>query len=538
MSSWLSDVSMVMIFILTIFMFPSNIYCIEQTPHPTTPPPPTNHSSITATTKTPTTTVFHHHDLSSFFKQPLSSQYEEIDHFLGDREVFAKNVLFPTEESRQCLSNETYFHHPYLCPFSASGQGRSKRIFYNKPHKTGSSSAACILWTELCQNQGMNCFLPHWNDSGRMWSMYEDSHREYILNSIGTGYRTAPFDAWLAHNRLSKRLYHLLKKPFLHVSSTRHPGLRFYSAWYFYGIQPRKNITYHDFISTLQSQSIPYEPLHHLRSSFHPPWYVREWGLEAISQEQTGVSLFHANFKHIFFHNLAEKVTSYKIFLIVTERFDESMLILRWLLEWPKDDLSWKHARRFRNQSVVTGWDQFAKFKFNGDNDSEEDGVGRFRDENMWYIAQKVRNTTFGNNSTLWPPHISLLQSFQPYDSFIHLLANRVLDRLIHFYGEEQFKQELERYRHNLREVQAYCSMEFAMSAFKPSCKRDNLVGFGGDNGTIPYCIRSLVQARKLLSPQHFTCWLLRQDVIDHVNHFWLLRGASEVAVSGANFEA
>eukprot|EP01039_Chlorochromonas_danica_P001469 gene1470-1598_t len=362
--------------------------------------------------------------------------------------------------------------------------------FINKPHKTGSSSAACILWTELCQNQGMNCFLPHWNDSGRTWSMYENSHREYILSSTGTGSSTAPFDAWLAHNRLSKQLYHLLKKPFLHVSSTRHPGMRFNSAWYEFCIEQRKSITYHDFISILQSQSIPYEPLRQLASSFHPPWYVPQWGLEAISQEQIGVSLFHANFKHIFFHNLAEKVVSYKIFLIVTERFDESMLILRWLLEWPKDDLSWKHADVF-----------------------------------------KVKNTTFGNNSALWPPHISLLQSFQPHDSFIHLLANRVLDRLIHFYGEEQFKQELERYRHNLREVQAYCSMEFAMSAFKPSCKRDNLVGFGGDNGTIPYCIRSLAQARKLLSQQHFTCWLLRQDVTDHVNHFWLLRGASEDAM-------
>eukprot|EP01039_Chlorochromonas_danica_P010275 gene10275-11371_t len=535
---------MVMIFILIISMLSSNVHSIspnhdnEQTSHPTntttTATTPTNDSSsTTATTTTPltTTTVFHHHDLSSFFKQPLSSQYEEIDRFLGDREVFAKNVLFPTEESRQCLSNETYFHHPYLCPFSASGQGRSKRIFYNKPHKTGSSSAACILWTELCQNQGMNCFLPHWNNSGRIWSMYDDSHREYILNSTGTGSRSAPFDAWLAHNSLSKRLYELMKKPYLHVSSTRHPGLRFNSAWYFYRIEQRKNISFHDFISTLQSQPIPYEPLHHLRKSFHLPWYVREWGLEAISQEQTGVSFFHANFKHIFFHNLAEKVASYKIFLIVTERFDESMLILRWLLEWPKDDLSWKHARRFRNSSVVTGWDQFAKFRFKGDDGSEEDGMGKFRDENLWYIAQKVKNTTLGNNSTLWPPHISLLQSFQPYDSFIHLLANRVLDRLIDFYGEEQFKEELERYRSNLREVQAYCSMEFTKITFKPSCQKNNMLGLV-DNKTIPYCIRSLAQARKWLSPQHFTCWLLRQDVADRVRHHWFLRGASEDAIN------
>ncbi len=285
------------------------------------------------------------------------------------------------------------------CIRTSAGEARS--VLYVKTHKTGSSTVTGLLWRELCLRLRFNCFLPPVNRAGRFWDISNNKDKNYMFSSIGTDRATAPFQAWLHHIKyatLVQTSHHtsLVKAPFLLVSSVRKPALRFESAWYWYDHTQQTNMTLQTFIQH-------YIKKHSLRSSVQFKYHT---GLEATSQELAAT-------RKRLGHELLPAVLQYRLFLIVCDRFDESILVLKWLL---------------RFQAVAhsnTSW---------------------------MYLRQKVRP----NEAPLSDAELQALDRLQPHDLLLYRAANLALDRYIAFYGP-RFPSDLRRYTHRLEHIQQRC---------------------------------------------------------------------------------
>eukprot|EP00981_Chlorochromonas_danica_P012154 scaffold4562_cov183-Ochromonas_danica.AAC.4 len=529
-------------------------------------------------------------DLDTFQRNMMFLTVQAQEACMNHRNYLNHPYLCPYSSSSSSATNTNTSSSE-----SSGGRGggrwrRGKKIFYNsKPHQTEASTLlASILYRELCLNQGMNCYLPSATTTKKTKSSSDAGSVRGGAGSgsggsLGSQVLPTPYDSWLlSHNDLSSQdlltstgnssgnSVSVSGTSYIHVTTTSHPSQRFATAWEqrVYATTAtsnsnsidkqqqeqvhnmKKEVNVKDWLTTLQSHAIPYCNNHSTTissdndnnnnnvSSFYQEWYNSKWGgLEALSQEMTGFSVFHPSFHGIFWNGLVKKIASYEIFVLVTERFDESMILLRWVMEWPMDDSSWTKAMAMTtttnhsssslgNATITTAAASFNKFfseghhgappiasRFshvhlsggalpnnNNNNDQkktttttnklqqqglpatttttsttvseekeEEDNkmtmmmtMKKFRDENMWYLPLKVKQTTSTSTDTTTSSFsfLSLTQAYQPHDFFINLLANRVLDRLIVYYGKARFQRDLQRYRQNLKEVQSICMKE------------------------------------------------------------------------------
>lgn len=305
-------------------------------------------------------------------------------------------------------------------------QGASRRLLYIKTHKTGSSTLTGILWRALCDHLQVNCFVPPAQHAGRIWNLDASSDHHYMTTSLGSQGNRAPFDAWIHHLRYQpaggKRL---VKEPFLLLSSVRRPALRFQSAWHWYNLGESLNTTLKEFIKGISSQ-----PSKNKRS-----WRFRT-GLDATSEELTGLRVSgDKHFRSAFYSELVPMIASGKIFLVVCDRFEESIVVLRKLL-------------CYNSYSNTTA---------------------------LWaYFPQKVNNNT--SRSQLLEEELYRLDQAQPHDLLVYRLANYSLDRYISNYGASFF-DDLRRYRIEIQNTRARCAQE--ESEFCNSLRRDNREAVG-----------------------------------------------------------
>lgn len=482
-------------------------------------------------------------DLQPFFAQSENEQIRQLQSHFADLETFKANRM----------------------PTMTSNGVNSSRVLYLKTHKTGSSSVSGILWRELCIKRQMNCFLPVPIAAGRTWELDDPAERQYAHDSVGTNLTRLPFDVWMNHVRPSEKLTRLLNAPYLLVSSVRRPAHRFGSAWHYFSLGVHRNVTAARFMSMLTNK-----PAHINSTEFKESWYKYGVGLEATSQELVGRSLGTAAFNQAFFHDILPSIFNYKLFLIVCDRFDESILILRWLLGWPGDQAEHDAHRAAvsRSKQQLRTVKRSVRAANTAANLTNWNGIlgsnrSHFKDENIWYVPQKVRGAvgsvktkrstrSGGFSANDW----SLLDAFQPHDLILYRAASVALDKLIGFYGPERFAKDLARYQRNLRAVHEHCAQydihttcdKFSLPklramkispALLERMKADDgpvfdeeCISFAIANANKEsenyYMANSYTTAAEL-PDDVYACWNLRLDNVQYVKLFWkqLIDGAT-----------
>ena len=243
---------------------------------------------------------------------------------------------------------------------------RHNIIFY-KTHKTCSSTVTGILWRLLClcgehsRNVSNNCFVPPPQTPGRTWDFNRMDHRSKILSSIGSGGRGPPFTAWIHHARggVHHPFFDIIMNRGLNrflttLSIVRNPSRRFRSAWQWYDHSSRfNNITLEEFVkSTTEKRNLSAKSsslitfiskLFSMRSDpidgkkknekFDFPYRT---GLDATFHELSGMKEEASEeLKTVALLELIQSMFQQKLFLMVCERFDESVLVLRRMLGLP-----------------------------------------------------------------------------------------------------------------------------------------------------------------------------------------------------------
>lgn len=459
----------------------------------------------------------------------------------------------------------SYCHPAEACvDRSYTQRAESKRVLYLKTHKTGSSSVSGILWRELCIRRHMNCFLPTQSIPGRTWDLGDQQEHQYVTESLGTNLSHFPFDVWVNHVHHTKALADFMRSPYLLVSSVRRPGDRFQSAWNYFQIGGHRGVSQSKFIDMLHERvANGFNDLS--EKLFVEKWYKYAVGLEATSQEITGAAIDAETFAASF-QDVLRRVFDYRLFLIVCDRFDESILVLRWLLEWPMDVQSHEHYLARRRRPFVRNITQAASGADMTSWDRLDGGEERhFKDENIWYVPQKVSSTSSsasGKPQELFKAEdLSLLDVAQPHDMLLYNVANEALDKLIGFYGKERFTDDLQAYRARLQRIQAHCAqydIRTTCSAFTPmrlqQLQARNVSKFlldriskkfgteGYNDECISFGIRLLVnassaanthqtpflytfhgyaEAATVLPDDVYTCWNMRLDNVQYVKLFW-----------------
>ncbi|RYH29736.1 hypothetical protein EON65_07560 [archaeon] len=305
--------------------------------------------------------------------------------------------------------------------------GHSKRIFYIKTHKTGSSTVTGLLWRELCLRLQFNCFVPPASQAGKIWNLANTQDRMKIKRSKGSRGEGPLYDAWIHHVRYHMRIpTDLVQAPYLLVSSVRRPAHRFVSAWYWYNLEKTTRMPLSSFIyASNQSEG----------AMTGIQWRYRT-GLDATSEELLGMELVtsdKATYAKRLNDYLLPLIRFDKLVLIVCDRFDESLLILR-------------HLLRFHSVAETR-------------NHSESNTLA-----DIWtYLPQKVRSSN--GSVQLTEELLQVLDTIQPYDMLLYLEANRALDRHIQEYGTEKFNVHLQQYRDRLRRVQLECQNTYQSTA-------------------------------------------------------------------------
>jgi hypothetical protein len=293
---------------------------------------------------------------------------------------------------------------------------------------------------------------------------------------------------WLHHVKVSDFLYREVipavsvspKSPShivggrIEISIVRRPALRLQSAWYWYGLMNETNDALvrmtkeknrndepfgHKPIQSFEDFASRLVGMHDESGSKNEsqgdawlqsiPWRYRT-GPNSMSEELTGVSLTASvpngrgdsrevseQFRHRFIE-LVHKVKNMEIFLLICDRFDESLVLLKKLLH---------------DSDTVA------------DVDAES--------ERTWlYLRQKVQryqkiqdlhhpegSVTTATSSSSSDALLTALDRYQVYDYILFRLANQVMDYLIeHIYGKEVFQRDLVAYREELQVLQKHCS--------------------------------------------------------------------------------
>lgn len=331
-------------------------------------------------------------------------------------------------------------------------------IIFIKTHKTASSSLIGILWRNLCIDKHEytlhRCFLPPVNKSGKTWDLRKYHDYNYIMRQSFSLYDniSAPFDVWLHHVKYDDRLYDIIPSAQRIISIIRNPSNRFISAWHWYNLNETTNMSlpqfihnvYHDMKGTgLLSKQ--------LLSKFR-----YRTGLDATIEELIGLSKYHPSFEHKFNEFLKRLMTG-KVILLIADRFDESVLILRQILS--------SHIRvQALNCSEAAA------------NKCSNETLFHDPDFSDWfYFKQKVNsydvdvssNSSYSSNDTMTTTDMTIsyneyLTDLQPYDAKLYDIANKVLDRYIDTYESLcrgcNFTKDLTKYQAQLRQFVQVCN--------------------------------------------------------------------------------
>jgi sRNA-binding regulator protein Hfq len=172
-------------------------------------------------------------------------------------------------------------------------------------------------------------------------------------------------------------------------------------------------------------------------------------GMDATSQELVGLELEKSELSVFVsrYSKIMSKVTSFSWFLMVTERLDESLLILHHLMQW----------NRPSNFTISTA--THFSFVFSA---TANTGKDSFNFSAMYYLPQKVQNYTHLNPSKD-ADLLHALDYIQPYDFHLYRAANDILNQLIdkynvHFKNPHRFQRDLVKFRRELTAVQKHCA--------------------------------------------------------------------------------
>ena len=219
-------------------------------------------------------------------------------------------------------------------------------VIFLKTHKTGSTTLESIFWRNLCiptfdkdgnvAKKGKNCFLPPKDHPGKTWDFsakrdWDMLHKDAGSSISGKTQGKPPYDVWLSHAKFHWSLNGVLVPRAKRVISiVRHPAARFRSAWHWYEHEKSTQLTLESFVTLAEKGEAP-----QLRY---------RTGLDSVIEElsgQDGFSHVHSSRdrrrdKRLRAHAeaLVEQIKSGKLLLLVTDRFEESILVLSKLMGW------------------------------------------------------------------------------------------------------------------------------------------------------------------------------------------------------------
>jgi len=133
---------------------------------------------------------------------------------------------------------------------------------------------------------------------------------------------------WLHHAYYSDQFLDIVSDPKLLLSIVRRPSLRFRSAWVWYEHQKTLDITLEKFVHIIKTSYIYidcYIPFLNTNAKCHKFKY--RTGLDATSEELVGYPKTSMWFKSKH-DQLIKNIYERKIFILVADRLDESLLVL------------------------------------------------------------------------------------------------------------------------------------------------------------------------------------------------------------------
>lgn len=476
-------------------------------------------------------------------------------------------VLSPLLPSKS--SNDIFLCADNLLLSKLNGSTQSPvNVLFVKTHKTGSSTVTGLLWRHLCLSTAFatphNCFLPSFDNPGRAFDIKNPDHWSFIQSNLGTQQTGPPFSVWLSHTRYDNQLLTLMRQPILFISIVRRPAYRFQSAWHWYQLQKsvrgiqsqRHNLTLLEYVKELS-------PLSEHAST--PGQYKEIWlkrralvsarmrqdlpdirgnyrkGLESMSQELTGLHPSDASFATAFARLLSD-VRHFRKFLLVAERFEESVFLLHHLL------------REQNNRTIDTALNANTNTNTNTNNSILAETC---IPEAFWYLPQKVQHYTKlprtlyadlnrDNDSTApidFNDPYQLLDDLQPHDSQLYRASLLALDALIDLYNRmhvgasessessealeercaEPFSRDFSAWRDTLRQVQRQCDLKSTADRSRDSTDSLDRGDSCGNNG---HASRTSCLERpplRVTLPSRI-CDDLRSDNRESIQHFHSLR--------------
>lgn len=311
-------------------------------------------------------------------------------------------------------------------------------VVFLKTHKTGSSTVSSILWHSLCDDtlaDARNCFLPPRDHPGKTWDVRKSGDWEALQRDSGGRF---PYSVWVHHAVYSPLLFEAVPSAERMISIVRRPSSRFQSAWHWYN--------HSSFLRMDLSQFAVQQSL----GTFHHSKFKYRSGLDATTEELTGVADVRSKswwVQQTAFAELVDRIISNRLLLLVSERFDESLVVLGALMQWP--------------------------------------GVDR-----LVYFKHKVGSYPQAPKETL-----TRLDSQQPFDLALWTLANHILDFYIRdlFYGSANFTQHVALLREANAQLNTKCSSPPPTDAPLCVCRRlrDNSVvvrdSWDGDSTPRPH---------------------------------------------------
>lgn len=300
-------------------------------------------------------------------------------------------------------------------------------LVFLKTHKTAGSTVSRLLFRELCElNAATKCFVPSPQHAGRIWDLENDNDRSFIM-------KNSPYDVWLHHLKISRYfLTEVVPNAQAVVSIVRRPAHRFISAWNWYNHSATlhmslNSFTIHQILSSSPGQcrfpsflnSFLVNHIFGLKfrtgldstreeltvsSGLLPE--LKAWWKQYSQYKKSGQLIYSSSgsnrielktttttqFRVSDFEGLLKEIAEGRLFVIVSERINESLVLLA-------DYLNWDISR-------------------------------------MLYHSHKV--ATRGSSAVYETLDVNLmaeLDKCQPYDTALYLVASRVLDSRIQLYN-------------------------------------------------------------------------------------------------------
>lgn len=213
------------------------------------------------------------------------------------------------------------------CYFNKSNNG----LVFVKTHKTSSSTLSRLIVINLCERKGRKCFLPSFDNPGRTWDLRKE--RDYKYAS-----KEAPYEVWANHVIAPQLVRKLMVPKSFFISICRDPSLRFRSAYNWYQLDKQFGKSLSQFIEILNHTAVG--------SASHQYTFKYRTGLDSVSEELMGLEESRSGSETgSSFSLLLKKILTSQYYILVSDRFDESLLILGQFLGLEVSDLIYKKQK-------------------------------------------------------------------------------------------------------------------------------------------------------------------------------------------------